>query len=1186
MKEDFFAKLDALVAAAKQYRTARFGEVDPEEATKQHLIEPLLESLGYTRDCYDKEFHILGDQVDYLLKHRRPLMFLEAKSLLDRSTNLFEAHQQQVTSYIRNYRISPEQAQMEHPVNWIVLTNFAQFHFIRVNEKTPSFVFRLDELIARREKLWELLALENLEANRIDELYDQEQKADLDKRFLADLKRWRLIIANGFALRNPNISLPDLTKASQQLLDRFIFCRMLETNRLIEYNRLARAFAHYEELYPPPATKPFAEVLKESLFAEIKRDFNTELFIRPQLCDQLAIDNIALAVVIGHEPLTPDVAGQCGIDQGQGELLASYKDLYGYDFSRMSTDIMGAVYERFLAHKLDRAGGRITIEDTDELRKKEGIYYTPRYIVDYIVDHTVGEKVRPILTEALALVAYKNYKPALTKIRELQHIKVLDAAMGSGSFLLRAFDTIAQAYADYNAECRKQKQERGRATLMLFDAPQEIAETVDHIGIHVASENIFGVDLDEQAVEVAKLNLWIRLMIAERDVIREILRVRRNGEKPLNLLPTLSNNLKRGNSLIDDPAVAGDAAFNWKTEFPDIMQRGGFDCVIGNPPFERLQMMQGSKPETVEFLKSNYKSATAGNFDIYVCFVERGLYLLAPAGEFGFIVPHKFCQSEYGKPLRKLLVDGQHVHQIVHFGDEQVFTQVTIYTCLLFLSKARNEKCLFIAAHDLAAWRETGKSAEREITISGASPWNFIGAAGATLFEKLGKEPQKLGDVADIFVGLQTSADDVFILNVIEEKRDTLRLYSRASGKDVTLERALCHPLVSGEDVTAYGTLTERQIVIFPYVVAGGKVRLLDFDVILKRFPKTAAYFLDHKKRLEDRENGKAKGSKWYGYLYLKNMARQSLPKLCVPRLVDKLHAAYDKDGEHFLDNVDVGGVTLKPDLEKIGLRYLLALLNSKLIRWYFPSVSAPFHSGFFSANRQFLSQIPIKLATTKAEKSAAAQVVKMADTLQSAHRRRLQLPRKLIAEVAHSHRTDCALAHYLQKDYKAAVTAEVLIDDLRRKGFVREILVQSGKKHIIITAEASDTKDASPVIQPIVRLTFTNPALQQFVYASWRSFLETNARKKTWTTGKAPQPIYDLIVNALQPLAFFHMSAADNLRAIRDLMKSVAKEVGTSDLAALEQEIADTDQAIDRLVYDLYGLTEEEIAIVASVTR
>ena len=147
--------------------------------------------------------------------------------------------------YIQNYRLSPEVTRMERPVAWILLANFAQLHFIRVNETTPTFSFKLDDLWQRRDEFWELLALENLDANRIDELYDQQKKAGLDQQFLADLKRWRLLIANGFALRNQTRSLDDITLASQQLLDRFIFCRMLETRRLVEYNKLARAYSHY-----------------------------------------------------------------------------------------------------------------------------------------------------------------------------------------------------------------------------------------------------------------------------------------------------------------------------------------------------------------------------------------------------------------------------------------------------------------------------------------------------------------------------------------------------------------------------------------------------------------------------------------------------------------------------------------------------------------------------------------------------------------------------------------------------------------------------------------------------------------------------------------------------------------------------------------------------------------------------
>lgn len=701
MDSEFPQRLQSLVETAKEIKRKGIVGVDPEEYTKQHLIEPLLRALGYGDSDIHKQFHILGDKCDYLLDRRRPLIFVEAKSVADKAKSLFDKHREQVIGYLRNYRVSPEQVAMERPVTWLLLTNFAQLHFIRVNEDQPTFSFTLSEiegdLDLKAAELWELLAPEHLEAGRIDELYDQEQKSDLDQRFLADFKQWRLILANGFAVSNHSASLAELTTASQQLLDRFLFCRMLETHGLIEYNKLARTFVLYQEIYGTlEKARTFAELLRESLFREIEEKFNTELFKQPQLCDTLAIDNAFLAAIIGHTALPADVARTCGIDQGQGQLF-TLRHLYSYDFSRMSGDIMGAVYERFLAHKLDYKGGRIVIEETDQLRKKEGIYYTPRYIVDYLIEHTLGDKTAPILGSAIAFIAEGNYREAHNKIRELANLKVLDPSMGSGSFLLRAFDHLLAIYQRYNEACRIEKDRRRKESLSvhetsgngeLFGADADIAEEIHNPALYISCENIFGVDLDAQAVELARLNVWMRLMFAERDLMREKLRTKQPGGKPLNLLPPLGSNFKRGNSLIADPAVAGDAAFNWEKEFPEIMARGGFDAVVGNPPYERIQTMAEYAPASLEFLKANYRTAESGNFDVYVCFVEKALVLLRHEGLFGYILPHKFFQAGYGRVLREILSTGRHVREIVHFGHEQIFTQVSTYTCLLLLGKA------------------------------------------------------------------------------------------------------------------------------------------------------------------------------------------------------------------------------------------------------------------------------------------------------------------------------------------------------------------------------------------------------------------------------------------------------------------------------------------------------------------
>jgi hypothetical protein len=359
-------------------------------------------------------------------------------------------------------------------------------------------------------------------------------------------------------------------------------------------------------------------------------------------------------------------------------------------------------------------------------------------------------------------------------------------------------------------------------------------------------------------------------------------------------------------------------------------------------------------------------------------------------GRLGYILPHKFFNAQYGEPLRKLIADGSHLQSIVHFGDQQVFGNATTYTCLLFLDAQPHESFHVAKVTDLAAWRRERTATEGELpsTTATAAEWNFTVGDGAGLFEKLSRMSVKLGDVADIFVGLQTSADDVFIMDFIEESENAMKLHSEALGEDWMFEKNLLFPLVSGTDVQRYLELPERQYILFPYEVSGTTVSLIEFGQLAERYPQTAAYLTANRKRLESREKGKSKGLKWYGYIYLKNMARQGTTKICIPRLVDHLYAAYDTDGRHYLDNVDVGGVVWRSQYREQGLSYLLGLLNSSLLRWYFPFVSAPFRGGWMSANRQFLSQLPIRLTdfTISTDKAMHDDMVRLVDQMLTLH--------------------------------------------------------------------------------------------------------------------------------------------------------------------------------------------------------
>ncbi len=1016
-KEDFNAQLERLIAKAKELGVSGFGEQEPEEATKTLLLEPLFQALGYLPNTNQvREFKILGDAVDYLLKSDRPLMFVEAKSLHDcPNGSLFEKHREQVMRYIQNYRLSPEVTRMERPVAWIALANIAQFHFIRVNETTPDFSFKLADLWPRREQFWELLALENVDANRIDELYDQQKKAGLDQQFLADLKRWRLLIANGFALRQQARPLEEITLASQQLLDRFIFCRMLETRRLVEYNKLARAYSQYWALFAR-ADKNFSEVIRESLFIEIKNDFNTELFEQPLLCDELEIDNAALAAVIGHEPLAPELAATCGFETGQGELLG-FRHLYSYDFSLMSQDVMGAVYERFLAHKLLQSGGRIVMEETDELRKKEGIYYTPKYIVDYIVAHTVGEKVKPIVAEAKTLLGYKNFKGALAKIRELSQVKVLDPAMGSGSFLLVAFDALVEAYADYNAECRRIKKERnGQGAL--FDADFALAEEVFEAPLHVLTENIFGVDFDKQAVEVAKLNLWLRYMTVNRDPFLERLHRKQRGGKPLNLLPNLTGNFKYGNSLIGDAGVAGDAAFDWPSEFSETMKRGGFDVVIGNPPYGAY-FDEGAKSH----LNRNF-TCQSYQLDSYLLFLERSIkLLLRDGGLFGMIIPNPWLTNILQQNTRRFVTQNTTVLEIVHFLF-QVFPRVTVDTEILLLKKAESKNnvvCVTIAETQEAF---TAPSIEKGITrieheqdhwrtLDGGVINIFLKKAGIRLAAKIASLGVPAGSLFEINVGIKPyqvgKGTPPQTKRTVEE-----RLFDSTTKADGSYRAYL-----RGSDIDRY-------------LVAPLENRFIKYGHWLAE-PRPAANF-------------------------------DALEKIVMRQTGDSLIAALDEQQFLCLNNIHV----LVPLNDRLKLRYLLAILNSKLLNWYYQSLNPEVGEALAEVKRTNVAALPIRsLDLTKAkERRRHDSIVRLVTRMLEAKNKRV-MP-TMFKLIAHTQRTPCNLAHYLQKDF-AAVKPEILVDDVQRAGFVHDIGVESKGREVTLTATVADTPEGAARPLPVV---------------------------------------------------------------------------------------------------------------------
>ena len=824
-----------------------------------------------------------------------------------------------------------------------ILSDFEEFiiydcrlqpHRYEPASKARLSYYRYPDYVDNWEKLYGLFSREAVADGTLRKWIEDEKPRGalgVDQAFLREMEAWRESLAKDMALHNRHLNQRELNHVVQRTIDRIVFLRIAEDRNIESYGRLQRAASEGKQIY---------QELK-ILFNEADDKYNSGLF-HFDAADKRGSnpDQLSLNIHLSNPPLR--------------DLIDNlYYPNSPYEFSVLPADILGQVYERFLGKVIElTATGAAKIEEKPEVRKAGGVYYTPTYIVDYIVQNTVGKLLEGKTPDQAA------------------KLRILDPACGSGSFLTGAYQYLLDWHLNYYREHPTSYRNNRRETpagVILTTAEKR----------RILLNNIFGVDLDQNAVEVSKLSLLLKMLENEDESAatgRQTIMFAAGGR----ILPDLSDNIKWGNSLIgsdfysgkqmdlfDDEQVLKVKPFDWDsktTGFGDIMANGGFDAVIGNPPYIRIQTMKETAPETVPFYKRNYVSASKGNYDIYVVFVERGLQLLNSEGLLGFILPHKFFNAKYGQPLRGLLANGKHLKKIVHFGAEQVFAATT-YTCLLFLKQSGQSELEFIKAHDLDAWitSETSVSGTVSDVRVSSDEWNFVVGNGSNLFYRFADLYPKLGDLTDIFVGLQTSADKVYIMSLVEEANDHYLLRSKSLNAICRFEKTLLHPIVSGTDVNRYTLSEARQYILFPYLVQNEKATLIPFRMLSKEYPLTAKYLLQNRELLEDRERGKFIDVYWYRFGRSQNLGIQERIKLCIPRLVENLYMSYDEHGDYYLDNVDVCGITTKPAFSEHNNLYFLGVLNSKFLKWYFPFVSAPFRGNWLSANRQFLSQLPIR---------------------------------------------------------------------------------------------------------------------------------------------------------------------------------------------------------------------------------
>jgi hypothetical protein len=827
-----------------------------------------------------------------------------------------------------------------------ILTNFEEFAIYDCTIKPENSdaaskgrieYFTYNELPEKWEYLESIFSQESILRGSFDKyaLSNKGKKgtAGVDDDILTEIESWRDDLAKNIALRNTGLSVEELNSIVQRTIDRLLFLRICEDRGIEEYPTLHKLLE---------GEHTYARLC--DLFRHADEKYNSGLFHfqQEQDSDELP-DTISLSVTIDDKTL-------------KGVIKRLYYPETPYLFSVIPPAILGHVYEQFLGKVIRLTDGhQAKVEYKPEVKKAGGVFYTPQYIVEYIVKHTVGELV-------------KDKTP-----RDVAKLRILDPACGSGSFLIGAYQFLLDWHRDWYianlVPVFKEKNSvtdpavlsllpepapRGKKNLAQVDLPVYKAGTSGDATRtrsdwrlttaekkRILLNNIYGVDIDQQAVEVTKLSLLLKVLEEENE---------ENIDKQLKLfaeraLPSLHDNIKCGNSLIGwdvmTPEMPADEIkrinpFDWDTEFADIMKAGGFDAVIGNPPYVRQESLG---PEFKEYAKKHYE-VFAGTADLYVYFFERGHKLLRKEGYFGIICANKFMRSNYGKNLRTYLSSKTKIHQIIDFGELPVFQNAATFPAIFLTQNLSPKEQIFVYA---PVKQLNFSSLDSEIQTIGLklnsvslknNTWTLTNNSETAIIEKLNSIGTPLGVYVhnEIFRGVVTGFNDAFI---IDEKCKVELI-----AKDPNSEKVI-KPFVIGNDIRRYQKLPKDKFIIFiPWhfplhenleITKASKEAEVEFK---NQYPAIYSHLLTFKDELCNRNTTETNvryewytlqryGSK-YAHLFSK-------PKIIFPDIAKESRMVFDNDG-FYLGNTAY--FIPKNDL------YLLGILNSKLIFNYYKRIA------------------------------------------------------------------------------------------------------------------------------------------------------------------------------------------------------------------------------------------------------
>ncbi len=845
---------------------------------------------------------------------------------------------------------------------WVIVSNFLEIRLYLATDMTKyeSFdILKLNEefefsrfyyLLSNEQLFFETISstIDNLLTNRI------EKEKTITTEFYEEYRYLREVFLQHLKLHNPDKNPLDLLQYAQTIIDRIIFVSVIKDYDLIHYTVLkeieeisAKSWADdNSELWEQ--LKKFFRALDKGLPPRIHK-FNGGLFKRNEIIETLKIKDLFLKQLL---------------------------KLSNYDFeSDLNVNVLGHIFEQSITDietlKKDISENKqIEYSETEEVinykiqsieinkRKKDGIYYTPENITQYIVNNTIGNWLNDKKNELginnlsdfpknedeqkFHIQLWEKYADLL------KNIKILDPACGSGAFLTQAFDFLLKEWLIIFDVLDKLKIKNDKFKIktkvgLFKNESDELQKQISKIKKDIVNNNLFGVDLNYESVEITKLGLWLK------------------STSKNDALALLDNNIKCGNSLISDKEIS-EKAFVWETEFKEIMENGGFDIIVGNPPYVDSKNL---KPYS-EYFSKNYKTYN-GTADLYVYFYEVSLNILNKNGILGFISSNKFMKTGYGENLRKLLSQ-KNILQILDFTDFKVFQDALVASSILIVKNQELKEDIKISFvnKNLNNYNLVEEYVKENHFYTKSSNLDekiwFLSANGKLpLKRKIEDNKTKLKDIEGvaIFRGVTTGYNEAFIID-----EDTKKQLINEDNKNAEIIK----PLLQGRNIRKWFYNESGKYMIFvPWhfplhkdsTITGASSK--SENEFKNNYKSLYNHLLKFKNSLQKR-NIEETGVRYEWYA-MQRCAATYYPEFEKPKIIwgltaDKWAYCFDNKG-HFLPS---NGYILTS--EKLALKYILGILNSKLMHFYFNFIGIMTAGGAFTLKYDTIAEFPIKIIT------------------------------------------------------------------------------------------------------------------------------------------------------------------------------------------------------------------------------